>query len=60
MTPAVVIIPVGEDNRFGHPHPEAVETLLRHVDEDLLLVTKDRGTIEFVTDGSRLEVKTER
>ena len=60
VTPAAAVISVGEDNRFGHPHLEAVDSLLRHVDEDLLLMTKDRGTIEFVTDGSRLEVKTER
>ena len=60
VTPAAAVISVGEDNRFGHPHLEAVDSLLRHVDEEMLLMTKDHGTIEFVTDGRSLEVKTQR
>ena len=60
VTPAIGIISAGEDNRFGHPHPETMEALRRHVPEDLLFLTKDRGTIELITDGKRLEVKTER
>ena len=31
-----------------------------HVDEALLYMTSERGSVEFVTDGRRLEVKTER
>ena len=60
VTPVVAIISAGEGNRFGHPHPETEEALLRHVTKDLLFVTKDRATIEVVTDGEQLEVKTER
>ena len=60
VSPAVAVISAGKDNRLGHPHPETVRALLRHVAEERVLVTKERGTIEFVTDGSRLEVKTER
>ena len=56
-SPAVAVISVGEDNRFGHPHDE---TLARHVSEDLLFLTRDRGTVEFITDGKTLKLKTER
>ena len=60
VSPAVAVISAEEDNRFGHPHAETVEALLKHVAEDALLLTSERGTIEFVTDGRRLEVITER
>ena len=60
VRPAVAVISAGEDNRFGHPHTETVEALLRHVGEDLLFLTGKSGGIEFVTDGRRLEVRTEQ
>ena len=60
VSPAVAVISVGEEDRFGHPHPEVMEALRRRVPEELLLLTRERGTIEFVTDGRSLEVKTER
>ena len=36
-----------------------MEELRKRVPDDLLLLTRDRGTIEFVTDGKGLRVKTE-
>ena len=60
VSPVAAVISVGEENRFGHPHQEAVSALLEHVDPDLLFVTKDDGAVEFITDGTRLEVRTER
>ena len=60
VTPAVAIISAGQDNRFGHPHSESLLTLQQHVAEELLFLTSERGTVEFVTDGHRLEVSTER
>ena len=60
VSPAIAVISMGQDNRFGHPHAEVQEALGQRVPEDLLLLTSDRGTIEFTTDGKRLKLKTER
>ena len=60
VTPTVAIISAGQDNRFGHPHSESLLALQQHVAEELLFLTNERGTVEFVTDGDRLEVSTER
>lgn len=58
--PAVAVVSVGEDNRHGHPHEEIFRRLLDQVGEQNLFLTNKRGDIEFVTDGSRLEVTTDR
>ena len=60
VSPAAAVISVGQDNRFGHPDPETFEALKLRVPENLLFLTKDRGNIEFTTDGKSLLVKTER
>ena len=60
VSPAIAVISVGEDNRFGHPHDETLGALARHVSEDLLFLTRDRGTVEFITDGKTLKLKTKR
>ena len=60
VSPSVTVVSAGEGNRFGHPHPETLEALLARVPEDRLFVTSQRGTVEFVTDGRRLKVRTER
>ncbi|MCX7680425.1 MAG: DNA internalization-related competence protein ComEC/Rec2 [Anaerolineae bacterium] len=56
VSPQVVIISVGADNRFGHPCAEVLERLagipLYRTDED--------GTIEIVSDGAQVWVRTER
>ena len=60
VSPAIAVIATGEDNRFGHPHAETLEALQQHVSGELLFLTSERGAVEFVTDGRRLEVSTER
>ena len=60
VRPVAAVISVDEDSRYGHPHEEVIEELRKRVPEELLLLTRDRGTIEFVTDGTTLSVKTER
>ena len=52
VSPAVAIISVGQDNRFGQPHAETLETLHRHPPEDQVLLTSEVGTVEFVTDAT--------
>jgi competence protein ComEC len=60
VSPTAAVISAGQDNRFGHPHAETVAALLMQVPPDRLFVTGDSGTVEFVTDGKRLKVLTQR
>ena len=60
VRPAVAVISAGVDNRFGHPHPETLEALHRHVDAGMVFNTSERGDVRFVTDGKVLYVSTER
>lgn len=55
VNPKVAVISVGE-NPFGHPHPEVMERLKGR----FVYLTKERGTIDFFTDGKRLWVRTEK
>jgi competence protein ComEC len=56
--PEVAVISVGADNRFGHPSPDVVERLIDRLGEDNVYRTDKHGTVEFITDGERLWVKT--
>lgn len=58
VNPQVVVISVGAGNRFGLP---SADVLARYAENGLpVLRTDRRGAIEFITDGERLWVKTER
>jgi competence protein ComEC len=54
VQPVVAVISVGADNRFGHPAPEVLERL----SSVPVYRTDQHGTVEFVTDGRRLWVRT--
>lgn len=56
VAPRFAVISVGEDNDFGHPAP-AVLARLADLGETTVLRTDQEGTVEFVTDGSRLWLK---
>ena len=58
VDPEVAAIPVGADNRFGHPHPEVINRLTERLGSDRVYLTSEHGTIEFITDGEKLWVKT--
>ncbi|MBN1153130.1 MAG: hypothetical protein JXA58_07960, partial [Dehalococcoidia bacterium] len=58
VQPCTAVISVGEDNPYGHPDSDVVG-LLEDMQADVL-ITSQSGTIEFITDGSELWVKTER
>ncbi len=60
VDPEVAVISVGENNRFGHPHPTTLAALSGHLSGGLILRTDRDGTIEMTTDGQRLWVRTER
>ncbi len=52
VQPQVVIISAGQENRFGHPHPETIERA-QSVGATVLR-TDELGTIEVVTDGQTM------
>ena len=56
VEPQVAVISVGAGNPFGHPAPGVLERLNR----THLYRTDVHGTIELITDGKRMWVKTER
>lgn len=55
VNPQLVVISVGQDNRFGHPAPEVLARLAAHT----VLRTDERGNIEIITDGQNLWVRTQ-
>jgi len=57
VSPEVAVISVGADNPYGHPNASVVRRFQALPAE--LYTTAEFGTIEFVTDGDSLWVKTE-
>ncbi len=57
--PKAAAISVGNNNNFGHPHPEVLARLSQKLGKENVFLTSANGTIEFITDGSKLWVKTE-
>jgi competence protein ComEC len=57
--PELAIISAGENNRYNHPHEEVISELAKQTGHDRIFSTPTHGTIELVTDGSRLWVRTE-
>ena len=60
VDPALAVVSAGADNRYGHPHREVEERLLQTVDDGLLYRTDRDGTVELISDGESLWVRTER
>ena len=57
VSPAAAAVPVGEENRFGHPST-AVMTRLAGVVGEQVFTTAEDGCISFASDGSRWWVST--
>ncbi|MBP9763238.1 MAG: MBL fold metallo-hydrolase [Candidatus Pacebacteria bacterium] len=52
VSPKFAIISAGKDNKYGHPHKETIDTLLKFNVE--ILNTADLGNITFFSDGSNV------
>jgi competence protein ComEC len=59
VAPDYAVLSVGADNRFGHPH-EAVLERLGALGDVTVFRTDEQGTVEFVTDGRLMWVRTEQ
>ena len=60
VDPQVAVISVGANNTFGHPGAETIQRLTDSVGPDKIYCTDKNGTVECITDGQRLWLKTER
>ena len=60
VRPVAAVISVGEGNPFGHPRPQVLERLEKAVASSGLFRTDMDGQVEFISDGRRLWVRTER
>jgi competence protein ComEC len=60
VSPQLAVLSLAGDNRYGHPHPGVLDRLGEEVGEDGIYLTSEHGTIEMITDGDRLWVRTER
>ena len=59
MAPLSAVISAGHDNRFGHPHPDVIDRLASSIGESNIFLTARDGTVEYITDGVNLWVKTD-
>ncbi|MDO8567105.1 MAG: hypothetical protein Q7R57_00140, partial [Dehalococcoidales bacterium] len=60
VNPQVAVVSVGANNRLGHPGTEVMERLKARTGAERVYRTDLNGTVEFITDGRRLWVKTDR
>lgn len=57
--PKYIVISCGEDNKYGHPHSEAMDRF-EAIEGAEIYRTDEQGSIVFSTDGVTLTVKTEK
>jgi competence protein ComEC len=60
VNPALAVISVGKDNTFGHPGAATMQRLTDRLSSDKIYRTDQSGTVEFITNGQRLWVKTDK
>ena len=58
--PSIAVISAGQENPYGHPAAEVVERLQRATGAEGVYRTDLQGSVEVVSDGSRVWVHTER
>ena len=54
--PRIAVISCGRNNRYGHPHEEAIERLRQYTDK--IYTTVDAGAITVVSNGKKAYLKT--
>ena len=59
VAPLSAVISSGRDNRFGHPHPDVIDRLASSIGESNIFLTARDGTVEYISDGVNLWVKTD-
>jgi competence protein ComEC len=60
VNPQVAVVSVGADNGFGHPDAEVLQRLTQQTGVKQIYRTDLNGTIDFITDGESLRVKTSK
>ncbi len=60
VDPAVAVVSAGAGNPYGHPAPEVVERLEAKIGAPGVYRTDLQGTVEVVSDGALVWVRTER
>ena len=60
VNPQLAVISVGANNNYGHPTPEVMTQLKSRLSLVNIYRTDKQGTIEFITNGEKLWVKTDR
>ncbi len=60
VDPKLAVISVGADNMFGHPNTETITRLTDAVGLDKIYRTDKNGTVECITNGEKLWVKTDK
>jgi len=55
ISPKIAVISVGAHNRYGHPHKQVIDELESRKIQ--VLRTDQKGTIEIVSDGKKVEVR---
>jgi competence protein ComEC len=59
-SPQLAVISVGTANTYGHPTDEVMNRLTERLGSENIYRTDEDGTVEFITDGERVWMKTER
>jgi competence protein ComEC len=60
VSPDIAVISVGVNNSFGHPDTQVVKRLEQKIGPDRIYRTDLVGTVEFITDGEKLWVRTDK
>lgn len=56
--PESAVISAGSGNRYGHPHADVIERLEKIIGGEGVFMTSRDGTVEYITDGAALWVRT--